>query len=739
MAIIKVGNNSIGKISVIEPYDDPIGYQEIQTTPWVRPSEWLDMPVYSSGDDKVAILAFVPSGLPMQARIELFGTYISNEVRPTLSTVDWGDGNSVAVSGTDYRDTYPGYVEPAVHTYSYDDLSSDTEFEYNGRICRQAMIEITNASGMYYLDLSDFAATNNKTDPDSYGRASVSHNYLELSINSSGCENVYLRRHPPYRGSPRHCKKIKIRSDKSITNGQTFWQLYELEELDIESGIFRDLTSFNYMFADCRRLKSVPYFDTSSATSMGTMFNGCWDLEEIPDFDTSNVTSFGSFASYCYNLKKIPNIDFSNATNLNNSFFNCTTIKSIPSGMNISNAQNLAGCFQGCTNLSAVPDNLDFSSATTTDGMFRICSNLKRCPDLYLPNVTDMDSMFNGCSTLKVSPSIDAPVATNASRVFMSCYGIRKAGFINIPSATDISYFFNDCYNLQNAEFGSMTGVQRLDGAFADCHDLNTLKMNSIENALPTHTLSMLENCKTIKRVPTINTSNCLYTYSMYLGCNSLQEIPEHDLSNVINCSYMFRGCGLLVNFGGVTNFSSVATNINGMFQDTPVSELPSSIFTSGFPAGASAQSFAWGTHVEYIPVLNISGVTDIDYISYSPFRSSPLKGIGTLVIGDANASNTFNTCEWIQVIPSADASNAQSLTNFCYNANSLTWSDLYNVNKTISYYACYLGSGAIEHIFNNLSTVSSETIDIRYNYGTKELHPDTIAVATSKGWTVTT
>ena len=41
--------------------------------------------------------------------------------------------------------------------------------------------------------------------------------------------------------------------------------------------------------------------------------------------------------------------------------------------------------------------------------------------------------------------------------------------------------------------------------------------------------------------------------------------------------------------------------------------------------------------------------------------------------------------------------------------------------------------------IFNNLETVSSATIDIRQNHGTSELHPDTIAIATGKGWTVST
>ena len=94
MAVIKVGNNSIGKISVIEPYDDPIGTPEYKLEPWVRPSEWLDMPVINSGDEKTAILLFIPSGEPYQVTMRVQGieSSTSTYVRPTYSTIDCGDG-----------------------------------------------------------------------------------------------------------------------------------------------------------------------------------------------------------------------------------------------------------------------------------------------------------------------------------------------------------------------------------------------------------------------------------------------------------------------------------------------------------------------------------------------------------------------------------------------------------------------------------------------------------------------
>ena len=65
MAVIKVGNNSIGKISVIQPYDETTdGVNEYAPfdEPWVRPSEWLDMP---TDDNKVALLLYMHSGVPL--------------------------------------------------------------------------------------------------------------------------------------------------------------------------------------------------------------------------------------------------------------------------------------------------------------------------------------------------------------------------------------------------------------------------------------------------------------------------------------------------------------------------------------------------------------------------------------------------------------------------------------------------------------------------------------------------
>jgi len=49
------------------------------------------------------------------------------------------------------------------------------------------------------------------------------------------------------------------------------------------------------------------------------------------------------------------------------------------------------------------------------------------------------------------------------------------------------------------------------------------------------------------------------------------------------------------------------------------------------------------------------------------------------------------------------------------------------------------MSSGSVTHLFESLETVSNKTINMQGCYGAYQLHPDTMAIATNKGWTVTT
>lgn len=85
-----------------------------------------------------------------------------------------------------------------------------------------------------------------------------------------------------------------------------------------------------YIFQGCRKLQSVPLFDTSSATYITGMFNDCKSLTTIPLFNFSSAEEATYLFAYCDLLKTIPQVDFSKLQNANAMFADCTALESLP-------------------------------------------------------------------------------------------------------------------------------------------------------------------------------------------------------------------------------------------------------------------------------------------------------------------------------------------------------------------------------------------------------------------------
>jgi hypothetical protein len=98
-----------------------------------------------------------------------------------------------------------------------------------------------------------------------------------------------------------------------------------------------------------------------------------------------------------------------------------------------------------------------------------------------------------------------------------------------------------------------------------------------------------------------------------------------------------------------------------------------------------------------------------------------------------------FNACYSLIKLP---ALNLNSVTNSSYNLSlnscySLKSAPFINIKRTISFYQCNLSRDEIVKIFNNLTTQTGQSIDVRYNQGSSSLTPADIAIATGKGWSV--
>ena len=303
MAVIKVGNNSIGKISVIEPYDDVHGIEneltyEPSQQPWVRPSDWLDMPTVTHG---MAALIYVPSGA-QDFGISLFVRNGTVQNSPTYVPVDWGDGTSGIIGGLQTQ--YPqnaGFFNWTHKVYNFDDLPSETEIIQNGTPARQVVIQLdASVSGMAYVDIGGLAGGYFGANSDEYvdrdGSAdnnNQSSTLLDLVVRGSSITNFYM-------GNYRSCRHRNLQSvvldvPSVHTAAYMFVSAQDLRNVEIASGAISSQTNLESMFNGCSSLTEAPYFDTSSATGCRSMFANCFDIKSIPTYNTSNVTNFEAF------------------------------------------------------------------------------------------------------------------------------------------------------------------------------------------------------------------------------------------------------------------------------------------------------------------------------------------------------------------------------------------------------------------------------------------------------------
>ena len=695
MANLKVGNTNVGRISVVEPYDDSTPSDNDETQPWVRPAEWLDLPVINSGDDRIAMLMYITSGIDISVDIEIHGTYVSLYERPTYSVVDWGDGNNSVIYGDDIRTSQPGYIGYASHTYKYEDISADTEFVRNGETCRQFIIDIDNVSGCYNANLSRLRVN----DLDGYtnaARKSVYTNLLDIHVASQNLEYINLR--DQYRGYPGQVEHVKIDTPSplasNINMSLLFGYMHNLQSLEVPRYLTSGVTNMQWAFTECHKLKSVS-LDTSSATNFYQSFRYCFSLENV-DADFNNVTSLFNTFIYCSSLKEIPLSGISNC--------------------------DARSCFQNCTSIKKIPDNFTITNSNC-DALFNTCTDLKAIPENF----------FDNCSGI-----------TNASSMFARCNSLRKVPTINLPDATEMGSFLAVCPKLRSVKIGNVNSIGNGNYGFrymfSECKSLTSVTFEDPENATPNDILAMFNECESLEFAPYFNTSSVTEAGSMFNYCYSLKEIPKYDFTSCTGMNNFAYQCFSLEKVGGFENAINMQACRSAFYNCLSLNKLPSGINdrpeTILKAPNTTSSSFVDSVRIsEEIPEIYVSGSS-----AYLYFYRSQLKSINGLnIIAPSDLGRMFEACPIIK-IPETDASLVTSFYRTFYGAGWLEWSGLSGVQVSIDYSNCYFGSGAIRDVVDRLASgVVGQTVNFTGNYGTEILHPDTIAIGTSKGWTVTT
>ena len=717
MANLKVGNNSIGKISLIRPYDNlfdgpPFEDSPDRGQPWVRPSEWLDMPNIASGDNKAAMLLFMYSGVPLEPAVRLRAKSVFPSY-PTYSTIDWGDGYTSVASG---NSNSPNTLYISNHTYKYEDLPEDSEFTYNGQTARQALIQIDNsASGCEVLDLNHLTVNTTSMggthDNNAAGNFNAN-NLLDLHVASQDENYLQILLAVDYNSERRHnLQRVVIEGNSTFGNSHSqFAFLPSLKFLSYPSGAWR------------------------SQGDLRNFFNGCRELEEIPSTEFSNSNNCHATFTDCKKIKNVDNVIFGNNITIGSHFFsNCSSLEEVPTHIDYSSMTTAQSIFSSCFSLKTVPSGLKFSSnLTNIRGLFANCHNLVEIPndffDLFANSVTNTYFPFSECYKLKSIPRIHFPNSTIMSRFALNCASLEEIRLGDLSSVYD-----SNVNNARFSQFGS---------AFQGCTSLKKVTVDFPENFISNSWHGTFTNCLSLEEIPYINTASGYELSYMFHNCKSAKKTQgAFDLSSAYNTNRMFGACSKLKRIE-FKNINSKLNDAESMFDSCiNLEEFPSGFFQDFNSCPTKTHSMFSNTIIPTLPDVNLSGVNTAGSRGGTFRYMKNLRSVGNITFGSGTVHNElFRDCHSLKYIGYADASLVGNMTNAFYNCASLEWCDISGIPVSTSFYNNFLGSGAIENIFHNLASgVTGQTINISQNYGASELHSDTLNIAYSKGWTVTT
>lgn len=270
-----------------------------------------------------------------------------------------------------------------------------------------------------------------------------------IKLNSTGIKNTI-----------EIIKYVNLKQSDKIYDSSTITKIKKIE-LDNKR------TDIVGLLAFCKKLKRIPYFDTSNMVSANYAFQQCEAITEIPLFDFSNVLN----TSYTFN--------------------NCQKIEEIPA--------------------------LDFSKTTTVYGIFGYCYKLKTLSTLNWINVENMDSAFYLCQSLKVLPTINTSRSLkDMRRCFYCCTGLRVIPEFETINVYSMLETFYSCANLERIEklnVSSISSDSNCANIFYGCNALNYIKLISDNKASLQRVINKLPtNSYTGDRI--IDLSDCTIDFS---------------------------------------------------------------------------------------------------------------------------------------------------------------------------------------------------------------------------------
>lgn len=290
-------------------------------------------------------------------------------------------------------------------------------------------------------------------------------------------------------------------------------------------------------------------------------------------------------------------------------------------------------------------------------------------------------------SKIGTSGKVDFSGVSNCDQMFYQCTSLTSIANLDFSGATSCWRFFQGANTLTSADVTISNKCKSFDNFFTNANALTEISSN-IDFSGGTSFDACFQGCTALTTIHTLATGGCSNFNNFFQGCSNLVSIASIDMTGASGASgveEMFEGCNALTSIPTGFDIGS-CTSLWLVFEGTAVTEIP--MFDSSALTSAD-ESFENCTQLTTIPALNFSKVTTM----YNTFNNCPaLTSIGITGIG---------------------------------------------VNITLSGTA--LGHDGLVTLFNNLATVTSTTTIILSSAQMAALSSSEQAIATGKGWTLTT
>ena len=311
-------------------------------TGYVRPEDWLTMPVLTELDQQLSMLIAVANDITGLNKIAftVSGNY----------TVDWGDG-SIA-------ENFNAGVK-AEHTYVWGDISGTT-LTSDGY--RQCICTITPQSGqnLTAFDLRVWPTTY----PVLWRQPMLSFVGAGANITSIGFGGNSQKTYAPIS----LLREITIPKLGSITGFTSAWRdCSSLQSLSVNTSLGTD---FSDAWRGCSSLQSLSA-DTSQGTNFSAAWSGCSSLQSL-SVNTSQGTNFFEAWSGCSSLQSL-SADTSQGTNFSYAWSRCSSLQSL--SVNTSQGTNFESAWFGCSSLQSLSVNT--SQGTHFSYAWSGCSSLQ--------------------------------------------------------------------------------------------------------------------------------------------------------------------------------------------------------------------------------------------------------------------------------------------------------------------------------------------------------------------------